>query len=133
MIARLDPPGCGCTDCLTGHSRPIDVASNEELAACARGQIENATGYERVTVVPWEGLLTQSNSQIRKFASLQPADAAQAIIDLASRLRITQDAYTSLEMAASHLIDMLDGEATTIGTPTWDRAIHELRQTLRGK
>ena len=46
VVQRLDPSGCGCTDCQTGHSRPWNEASEDLLLACARGEIDNATnGY----------------------------------------------------------------------------------------
>jgi hypothetical protein len=41
---RLDPEGCGCTDCLTGRSVPWEMASDEQRLACAQGLLSNATG-----------------------------------------------------------------------------------------
>jgi hypothetical protein len=43
MLRRIDPPDCGCTDCLTGESKPVTSATNEELLLMARNEIINAT------------------------------------------------------------------------------------------
>lgn len=43
--ARLDPDGCGCTDCIIGESTPLDEATNQQTAAAAAGLIGNATGH----------------------------------------------------------------------------------------
>jgi len=44
-IDAIDPPGCGCTECLTGLYRPIDQATDEELIAMILGEIPNHSGY----------------------------------------------------------------------------------------
>lgn len=31
MIRRIDPPECGCTDCLRGYSKPVDALSEDEI------------------------------------------------------------------------------------------------------
>lgn len=41
---RIDPAGCGCTDCLTGYSVPLDQASPWDLLRLVRGEAANATG-----------------------------------------------------------------------------------------
>ena len=45
-LFRLDPDGCGCTDCLTGESVPYDRATEAQVVACALGKLVNATGRE---------------------------------------------------------------------------------------
>jgi hypothetical protein len=45
-IDAIDPPGCGCTECITGLYRPIDQASDEELIAMILGEIPNHSGYD---------------------------------------------------------------------------------------
>ena len=44
-VDAIDPPGCGCTECITGLYRPIDQANNEELIAMILGEIPNHSGY----------------------------------------------------------------------------------------
>jgi len=50
MIKRMDPPDCGCTDCITGYSKPLDFASDEELQLLKVGVIYNATGDDSLQV-----------------------------------------------------------------------------------
>lgn len=40
----LHPIGCGCTDCCTGRSIPIELASRLDLYRAAKGQISNKSG-----------------------------------------------------------------------------------------
>jgi len=46
QIKRLDPPGCGCTDCITSppYSRPIDTVSDDLVISMLMGDVLNATG-----------------------------------------------------------------------------------------
>lgn len=41
----LDPPGCGCTECLTGEYVPLDRATDEQFRLMITGKITNNTGY----------------------------------------------------------------------------------------
>ena len=52
-LKRIDPPGCACTDCLTGYSSPIDAAAlrDEEVRALIEGRIQDATGGTPLDVV----------------------------------------------------------------------------------
>lgn len=43
-VRRIDPPDCGCTDCMTGYSRPFNFASDDLLRMLARGQLRDASG-----------------------------------------------------------------------------------------
>lgn len=44
---RIDPPTCGCTDCITGYSRPLNkCGDDEQFAALLHGEVENATSVE---------------------------------------------------------------------------------------
>ena len=48
-LKRIDPPNCGCTDCATGYSKPINICTEEELEQLRCGELRNASG-KRVTV-----------------------------------------------------------------------------------
>lgn len=55
MIARLDPRGCGCTDCILGeYSKPLESATEDELILTALGRIDNATG-EKIRLTTFVG------------------------------------------------------------------------------
>jgi hypothetical protein len=43
-LQAIDPPGCGCTDCLTGDAVPLDRATGEQVAALLTHQIHDRTG-----------------------------------------------------------------------------------------
>jgi hypothetical protein len=40
--ARIDPPGCGCTDC-DGYSVPLDLATTAHVLAMLSGRLHDAT------------------------------------------------------------------------------------------
>lgn len=44
-VKRIDPRGCGCTNCIVGDSVPMDQAGTLDLFNMINGQIHNATGY----------------------------------------------------------------------------------------
>lgn len=49
---RVDPPNCGCTDCLTGYSVPLNLATWQTIKAMINGDVQDATSTElEVTVV----------------------------------------------------------------------------------
>lgn len=56
-ITRIDPPGCGCTGCITGESTPLDMATPRQIARLLRGKVANATSMTlRVrTTVAFDG------------------------------------------------------------------------------
>ncbi|MBM9510020.1 hypothetical protein [Actinacidiphila acididurans] len=72
-VRAIDPPGCGCTDCLleeTGDSVPLDRATAEQVAALLEGRLLDHTGSDTTITVTiaarsddlhWDltGLLTQ--------------------------------------------------------------------------
>jgi len=43
---RIDPPNCGCTDCLTDRSVPLNVEDQHQLEMLYEGEYTNATGYQ---------------------------------------------------------------------------------------
>ena len=45
-LHRLDPPDCGCTDCiLRDWSIPVDTADDDQVLAMLAGDLMNATAY----------------------------------------------------------------------------------------
>jgi hypothetical protein len=44
LPGAVDPAGCGCTDCLTGRSVPLDRATGAQVAALLTHQIHDRTG-----------------------------------------------------------------------------------------
>lgn len=48
-VLAVDPPGCGCTECLTGVYVPLDQATPGQVAAAARGVLGNNTGFDCLT------------------------------------------------------------------------------------
>lgn len=42
-LRRIDPRGCGCTDCIVGESKPIDRCDQNELQGLYLGYLTNAS------------------------------------------------------------------------------------------
>jgi hypothetical protein len=42
-LLAIDPPGCGCTECMVGEYRPLQDASEAELRALAAGHLTDNT------------------------------------------------------------------------------------------
>lgn len=42
---RLDPLECGCLDCCTGYSKPLEAASLTEILDMTQGRIADATSH----------------------------------------------------------------------------------------
>lgn len=43
---QIDPPGCGCTECITGEYVPLDEATDEQVWRMMVGVVRNATGFD---------------------------------------------------------------------------------------
>jgi hypothetical protein len=54
MINRIDPIGCGCTDCLIGYSKPIDYCDQGELALAMCGAVDNASDHKITRTFSYE-------------------------------------------------------------------------------
>ncbi|MFJ5951364.1 hypothetical protein [Streptomyces noursei] len=69
-LIAVDPPGCGCTECIIGQYVPLDRATPEDIAAMLNGRLFNHTGTElRITVAyvlsPGVGLAAASPHTVR--------------------------------------------------------------------
>jgi hypothetical protein len=45
-LKSVDPPGCGCTGCLTGESKPINECTRDEIEFMLAGNLVNNSGSE---------------------------------------------------------------------------------------
>jgi hypothetical protein len=45
-LKRIDPPDCGCTDCIIGYSKPINHCSCDELMLLHLELLQNASGLK---------------------------------------------------------------------------------------
>ena len=53
-IKRIDPMGCKCTDCLIGHSKPLDYCDQDDLRLLYKGKLINSAGVRVVVNYGWE-------------------------------------------------------------------------------
>lgn len=68
-LKRIDPPNCGCTDCATGHSKPINICTEEELEQLRCGELRNASGM-RVTGKISDAKIEPDHRLINTFISM---------------------------------------------------------------
>lgn len=52
-VMRMDPIGCRCTDCLTGRSVPLDLASFSQVLSFERGEMIDAIGMSEFDYSEW--------------------------------------------------------------------------------
>jgi len=53
-LKRIDPKNCGCTDCITGYSKPVNFCTQEELVKFMMGEFHDASGCELKVTVNYE-------------------------------------------------------------------------------
>lgn len=41
----IDPPGCGCTECMTGEYKPLDKATEDDIRALFAGAVRDNTDH----------------------------------------------------------------------------------------
>ncbi|WP_159599434.1 hypothetical protein [Agromyces humi] len=70
-LIAIDPPGCGCTECIVGEYRPFDHATAGELYLLLTGELGDNVGYisageisdeiDRFTGMDWSLAIQQAN------------------------------------------------------------------------
>ncbi|MEV4116317.1 hypothetical protein [Nonomuraea sp. NPDC049695] len=50
----IDPPDCGCTECIIGEYKPLAYADDGQIAALIRGELRNNTGLTFTIHVTYE-------------------------------------------------------------------------------
>lgn len=69
----IDPPGCGCTECIIGQYKPLDEATQEQIVDMLTGRIGNNLGS-------WENENTSVEVTVRIYDrawKLTPEQAAR--------------------------------------------------------
>lgn len=46
----IDPPGCGCTECIIGQYKPLDESTQEQVVDMLAGRIGNNLHEEAVEI-----------------------------------------------------------------------------------
>lgn len=46
----IDPPGCGCTECIIGQYKPLDWATQEQIVDMLTGRLGNNLHEEAVEI-----------------------------------------------------------------------------------
>lgn len=70
VLAAVDPTGCDCRDCQTGHSVPANLMVTDDAARLATGQLANRTG---ATV-----RLSMTYENVQDVGSMRVADVVTA-------------------------------------------------------
>lgn len=84
-VLAVDPPGCGCTECLTGVYVPLDQATPGQVAAAARGVLGNNTGFGRAELAARS--LPRVPDEVQEIHARIRAHDRDGVPDLDFRLR----------------------------------------------
>jgi hypothetical protein len=74
---QIDPPRCGCTECLNGLYVPLDRATPAQVAAMLRGELDDYTGLDKAELEEGGYLMAE----------------AAVTQDLANELRVPENAH----------------------------------------
>ncbi|MFE6967198.1 hypothetical protein ACFVAJ_19040 [Agromyces sp. NPDC057679] len=64
-LLAIDPPKCGCTECIVGEYRPFDEASAFELTLMLDGFLADHTGLPRQQIIARTDQLTAGSIPAR--------------------------------------------------------------------
>ena len=79
-VRAIDPPGCGCTECIIGEYVPLDRATPKQVARMLRGKIANNLSSSTTIVLSWSWV--GSNAAIDWACKPPYAKGMHALIDV---------------------------------------------------
>lgn len=93
ILFAVDPPGCGCTHCLTDKSVPLDVASADHIFGLLAGSLADRTSTTLILSVDYE--LSSAGGLTRAMNTRLTASSA--------RVRAGNRTWTM----PTHIVDLL--------------------------